>query len=376
MDRLIRIAEQFNTNGPVVSVREYGTGNVNDTYLVQLEAPRQARFFILQRINRHVFRRPELIMLNMRALGEHVQSKLARESIDHRNGRRWEIPRVFTTRNGDGFHVDEENEFWRAISFIDHSTAYPRIIDSKHAREAGYALGRFHSLISDMPIERLHDTLEGFHIAPGYLRHYDEVLARYPHANGTGDERRCMAFVETHRNAAAVLEDAKANGKLPVRPMHGDPKIDNIMIDDDMRQAVSMIDLDTVKPGLVHYDLGDCLRSCCNLLGEETADVEHVRFETDLGHDILSGYFSVAGDFFTGYDYDYLYDAIHLIAFELGLRFFTDHLEGNIYFKARHAEHNLQRALVQFKLAESIEGHADEIRRITADFKVGAKNAG
>ncbi|MCL5995072.1 MAG: aminoglycoside phosphotransferase family protein [Chloroflexi bacterium] len=371
MDKLIEIAEQFNTNGPVLSVREYGTGNVNDTFLVTLHAVPQT-YFIMQRINQRVFHRPELIMVNMRALSEHVRMRLAGERNGHAVERRWEMPRVFETLGGKSYFVDADNSFWRAMSFIDHSTAFPRIQGAEHAREAGYALGRFQSLISDMDISKLHDTLVGFHITPCYLQHYDEVLGRKRDGRDGADspeETYCKRFVAQRRKSATVLEDAKGMGKLRLRPMHGDPKIDNIMIDDVTRQAIGIIDLDTVKPGLVHYDIGDCLRSCCNLLGEETTDFGAVRFETDLCREILRGYLTVVGSFFDESDYAYLYDAVRLIAFELGLRFFTDHLEGNVYFKARYKEHNLHRAMVQFKLMESIEASEADIRKIVADLK-------
>ncbi|HBE53609.1 MAG TPA: aminoglycoside phosphotransferase, partial [Cyanobacteria bacterium UBA11369] len=151
--------------------------------------------------------------------------------------------------------------------------------------------------------------------------------------------------------------------------MHGDPKINNVMFDTATGKAVSVVDLDTVKPGLVHYDIGDCLRSGCNRAGEETADWESVRFDTDLSQGILQGYLSVAKAFLTENDYAYIYDAIRLIAFELGLRFFADHLAGNVYFKVKHPEHNLARALVQFKLTESIESQETTIRSIIEDMK-------
>jgi len=141
------------------------------------------------------------------------------------------------------------------------------------------------------------------------------------------------------------------------------------MIDTATGQAISIVDLDTVKPGLVHYDIGDCLRSCCNPLGEETERWEEVRFEPALCRAILRGYLSLARDFLTANDYEYLYEAIRLIAFELALRFFTDYLEGNVYFKVRHREHNLARALVQFKLTESIESQEATIRAMIQELR-------
>jgi Ser/Thr protein kinase RdoA (MazF antagonist) len=166
-----------------------------------------------------------------------------------------------------------------------------------------------------------------------------------------------------------VLEKAKAQGRLGLRPIHGDPKVNNVMMDTDTGQAISIVDLDTVKPGLVHYDIGDCLRSGCNPLGEETEKWEAVLFDPDLCQAILQGYLSLARDFLTDNDYEYLYDAIRLIAFELGLRFFTDYLEGSVYFKANHQEHNLARALVQFKLTESIESQATAIHAIIQEIR-------
>ena len=141
------------------------------------------------------------------------------------------------------------------------------------------------------------------------------------------------------------------------------------MIDTFSGQAISIIDLDTVKPGLVHYDIGDCLRSGCNPLGEETEYWERVSFNTDICQSVLGGYLSVAKDFLTENDYIYMYDAIRLIAFELGLRFFTDYLAGNVYFKVKNPEHNLARALVQFKLTESIEIQESVIRKIISSFQ-------
>jgi Ser/Thr protein kinase RdoA (MazF antagonist) len=161
-----------------------------------------------------------------------------------------------------------------------------------------------------------------------------------------------------------VLEQAREQGKLSLRPVHGDPKVNNVMIEKTTGRAISLVDLDTVKPGLIHYDIGDCMRSGCNPLGEETEQWEAVCFDPEIGAAILEGYLTQARNFLTEADYEYLYLSIRLLAFELGVRFFTDYLAGNVYFKVKHPQHNLQRALVQFKLTESIEAHEADIRHI------------
>lgn len=361
LDNLVSIADQFKPHGKIIDIQVFGSGNINDTFLVTLNS-KVNQHFILQRVNTRVFRQPELVMQNMHTFTEHVCQHLQRAPLSP--GCRWEVPRVLLTQDTQNHVIDPSGSFWRAISFIDASQSFDTIRDVEHAREVGYALGLFQRLISDLPAEKLADTLEGFHITPRYLRHYDQVVAES--TNKSPEVDYCLNFVDQRKAWAHVLEDAKGQGKLQLRPIHGDPKINNVMIDTVTGQAVSIIDLDTLKPGLVHYDIGDCLRSGCNLLGEETDQWQTVHFEVDLCQAILQGYLSQAR-FLTESDYEYLYDAIRLIAFELGLRFLTDYLAGNVYFKAKYPEHNLARALVQFKLTESIESQAAAIGAIIRD---------
>lgn len=321
--------------------------------------------FILQRINTQVFSRPELVMRNMRIVTEHMITRL--HASPPGPGRRWEVPRVLSTREGGDHWTGADGSFWRATSFIE-AESFETIRDTDHAREVGYALGFFHTLLSDLPAGQLSDTLEGFHVTPRYLEHYDNVLRKYGPDNSS-DVRYCRRFVDERRAFAPSLEDARAGGKLILRVIHGDPKVNNVMMDAGSRQAVSIVDLDTVKPGLVHYDIGDCLRSGCNPLGEETGRWQEVHFDTGCCRAILQGYLQTADEFLTGHDFEYLYESIRLIAFELGLRFFTDYLEGNVYFTVKGPEHNLARALVQFRLTRSIEEQEDAIRAVIREMR-------
>lgn len=364
MSNLFAVAERFTPQGRVIDVRSFGSGNINDTFLVTLDTQGNAKVekhFVLQRINTHVFRRPDLVMSNMRTSTEHIYRRL--QQVGHSTGRRWEVPLVLPAQDGQDHWLDIDGSFWRAISFIEGAKSFDTIRDIGHAGEVGYALGMFHLLLSDLPPDRLADTLEGFHITPRYLLSYDEVLAKCS-AVESPELNYCLRFVSARSAWAHVLEKARSEGKLLLRPIHGDPKVNNILMDTAAMQAVSIVDLDTVKPGLVHYDIGDCLRSGCNPLGEETGEWETVHFEADLCRAILRGYLSTAREFLMENDFDYLFDSVRLIAFELGLRFFTDHLEGDVYFKAKRPGHNLARALVQFRLTESIEAQETAIRNI------------
>lgn len=333
---------------PVITV--LGVGNINDTWLVRTGD----LSFVLQRLNRQVFPLPQLVMANLATLSCHLAAKV------NSSGQRWENSILLPTHDGAPFYTDRQGDLWRAVSYIDRTTTHQSIATPAQAGQVGWALGYFHLLLADLPAQELHETLPGFHILPCYLDHFDQVISGAAMKNDP-DLRFCLDFVAARRKDADVLERARYQGKVRVQTIHGDPKAGNVLFDVESDLAVSLIDLDTVGPGLIHYDIGDCLRSCCNASGEAAADPSRVEFDMDLCREALAGYFSGAGDLLTEYDRELIFPAVRLISFELGLRFFTDYLAGNRYFKVRHEEENLQRALVQFHLVQSIESQKKAI---------------
>jgi Ser/Thr protein kinase RdoA (MazF antagonist) len=358
---LIAIAEAFHGTGAVEAVLPLGNGNVNDTYLVEAASGST----VLQRVNTQVFTKPHLVMQNLQVLGEHIASKLQGEAPHPLlEQRRWQLPTLVCTQTeGKAWHCDPAGGIWRTITYVPHTTCVDVVQGATQARELGLGLGLFHLLISDLPPTALADTLEGFHITPGYLAAYHRALVNTTCQPNSGSDR-CIAFIRERESQCDRLERAKQRGELPLRPIHGDPKINNVLLDRQSGEAVALIDLDTVKPGLVHYDIGDCLRSCCNPLGEETDQIDAVHFDLNLADAVLEGYLAVAGSFLSEAELRYIPDAAQLISFELGLRFFSDYLMGNTYFKASHPEHNLQRALVQFQLTASIESQMPALRQL------------
>ena len=358
---LIAIAEAFHGRGSVLSVAPLGNGNVNDTYLVHTQgAPA-----VLQRLNTRVFTKPLLVLQNLQVLGEHIQRKLnSSERHPLLSGRRWHLPQLMCTLDQQQtWHCCEAGEIWRTITYVPDAVCVDVVAGPAQARELGIGLGLFHQLISDLPPAALADTLEGFHITPLYLDAYHKALVNTQQQPCEASER-CISFIREREQLCDLLERAKQRGELPVRPIHGDPKSNNVLLDRESGQAVALIDLDTVKPGLVHYDIGDCLRSCCNRLGEETLDIEAVTFDLELAEAILEGYLGVAGSFLSEAELRYIPDAARLISFELGLRFFSDYLCGSSYFKADRPRHNLERALVQFALTASIEAQLPALRQL------------
>jgi len=360
-----KAAEKFASGSEVGEVRGFGKGRINTTFLVTFNSP-FAKPFILQQINTRVFLDPAKVMANMRTSTRHLEKRL--EADPPADGRRWEVPSLLPTRQGGDYWVDPQGGCWRALRYVEGAYCRDVIVNDQEAREVGYALGLFHRLVSDLPTDRLADTLEGFHVTPKYLQHHRKILSVY--RGGISPEiLHCLQFIRQRERWAHVLENARMRGELRLRTIHGDPKVNNILFDEASARSVSLVDLDTVKPGLIHYDIGDCLRSGCNKTGEHTGDRESTRFDADFCRAILEGYRSAAGDGLSEGDREYFFEAIRLIAFELGLRFLNDYLEGNVYFKVDHPEDNLMRALVQFRLTESIEEQEADLRAIIQDLR-------
>ena len=343
MNTIQAIAEQYTDR--ISDITALGNGLINDTYWVVADSAA----FVLQRINSQVFPEPPQIMANLQQLTTHISQKPP-EAV------KLKIPALLQTQAQQDYFQDTQGHYWRALEFIENTQSLEALTSLQQAQQVGFALGHFHCLVSDLNTDDLCDTLPSFHIAPSYLAHYQSVLNAY-----TGQfndlSAFCRAYITQYELWASVLETAKHQGELALRVIHGDPKLNNFLFDKDSQAIVSLIDLDTVKPGLVHYDIGDCLRSACHQSSTN-------EFSLEICQVILESYLAEVKSFFSAADYAYLFAAIQLIPFELGIRFYTDYLAGNRYFKVTEPEQNLHRAVAQFKLSASISRQESAIKAI------------
>jgi len=353
MQDILAIALRFDLDGAIETVRVHGNGNVNDTYLVTLHDG--AGHAILQRVNTHVFKDPKSVMDNM-----HYATKHLRACSEH-DGIAWQVQRVIPSKEGHLFVVAGDGSFWRMISYIEDSESFDTIYTHQQAYEVGFALGLFHEHINRIEEHVFETVLPGFHVTPQYLASYDQVMATA--SSMIDDELRyAVRLIQKHRDRVGVLEQARHDGVLPLRVIHGDPKANNIMFHKETGKAISMIDLDTIQPGLVHYDIGDCIRSSCNPLGEELGiRWAEARFDLLSFRYVIEGYIQQGKHFLHDKEYAFIYDAIFLLTFELGLRFLTDYLQGSIYYKISFPAQNKYRALTQFRLAQDIHDNRDAI---------------
>jgi len=347
---LTSIISQFAIPGTLVKAERFGSGLINDTYLCEFTHNGEARKYILQRINTAVFKAPEEVMANVEKVTTHIASRLRREGVAEPFA---VTPAVIPARDNRSFHRDNAGSYWRMFHFIESGIVYDTVQGALHAREVGRGLGRFQSLVSDLRPETLYDTLPGFHHTEKYLAEYDLALS----ADGkrrSADVGKERAFVEARRALANMLTGPVASHEIPLRVVHNDPKVNNVMVHKKTGEALCMLDLDTVKPGIVHFDFGDCVRSAANPAGEDAGDLRDVGIDGALFEAITAGYLHEAS-FLTRKEIDLLPASVKVITFELGLRFLADYLRGDTYFKIKYPTHNLHRARVQFKLLESIE---------------------
>ena len=357
MIRIEELLRNFDVAGRVVEIEPEGNGYINDTFIVILDVGGVEDRVVLQRINQTVFTRPQDVMGNLRQITEHCHRKINRDAGRYaEQGRHWQLTHIIPTRDGRDFFEDERGNVWRCLTYIGGARAYATVQSDRHAEECGLAVGHFLSLVSDMDPARLRQTIPGFHVTSEYLRQFDA-------APKDGLDPALARFVDERRETATLLERAETNGELTRRVIHGDPRINNILIGDADGQAMAMIDLDTSCGGLVQMDVGDAVRSICNPAGEDYRELADVRFKTDVFEAFMRGFMREARGFLMPEDVEYLYPAIRLLPFELGLRFLTDHLNGDRYFKVPQHGQNLHRAIGQFRLCELIEKSEAEIRK-------------
>ncbi len=335
------------------TVTPLGFGNINDTYLV-----RSASFaFVLQRINGEVFSEPLRVIENFYKITSHIayKSKQKDEQL--------QVASPVPTLKNQPYFRENDKSFWRAQSYLPH-TSHSALSGPDQARQVGKALAGFHRLVVDLDLQGFHDPLPGFHNLPEYLEEYDKALQS---TKIVFDEKvhSCLTAIDNYRAGAAILEKAKQAGILNLQPIHGDPKLDNFLFGEG-GEVLGLLDLDTVFLGPVHYDLGDCLRSCCNRSGETGGNVSAITFDLDICRAMLDGYFSGSNQLLGPEERAYVFEGILLICFELGVRFFTDHLRANRYFKVRRDGENLLRAVNQFRLTDDIAGKERQIRAMVS----------
>lgn len=363
-ERLQEALGAFDFGAELVGAVRYGSGHVNDTFCVHTQPPEDdCRRFIMQRLSNVAFPRPDQLMANMIGVTGHLRKILLREGGDPDRGTLTLLP----DRRGEPYYTDGEGRVWRVTPFIEGT----RCLQAAETPELFYAsaraFGRFQRMLGDYPAETLYETIERFHDTEARLANFQKALAADPlgRAKGIGPE---IDFILARTADCSVCMEALRRGELPLRVTHNDTKLNNVLIDRVTGEGVCVIDLDTVMPGLAVNDFGDSIRFGANHCAEDEKDLSRVSLDLDLYETFTRGFLAEAAGTLTPGEVAYLPWGAKLMTLECGIRFLTDYLEGDCYFRTHYDGQNLDRCRTQFKLVADMEAHWQEMGDIVAKY--------
>ena len=351
------IAAEFFGAGRVVSAEPFGNGHINQTFLVRLDGGREA---VVQRINLHVFPEPAALMHNIERVCQHLAQKYARVP----EGSRRHLS-IWPTCQGKPFFQDQEGECWRAYERIGQVASFDRITQPQQAYQVGKAFAEFQALLSDLPAPRLHDTIADFHHTPKRFRRLLQAIEADSRGRAASAQPEIDFVLQRGSIMGRLVEQLEAS-ILPERITHNDTKLNNLLFSQSDQTPLCVVDLDTVMPGLVHYDFGDMVRTATNRAEEDEENLSLVAADGAIFEPLARGYLEGGANFLTPAEKRELVFSGILMTLEVAMRFLTDFLEGDHYFKIHHERHNLQRTRAQLALVKSLESQRQEWEQIVA----------
>ena len=349
------LSGKFEVPGEYISCTRYGEGHINDTYKLTMRDGGKTVNYILQRINHRLFPDVDKLMHNIELVTAFCrQSVLARGGDPMR-----ECLCIVPARDGKSYYTDG-SDYYRVYVFIEDATTYQTVRDPQDFYESAVAFGNFANLLADFDASQLYEVLPDFHNTK--VRYRNFLKAVEANAFGRVDEvRREITWVQEHSALCGKIVDRIASGEIPLRVTHNDTKLNNVMLDNQTGRGIAVIDLDTVMPGSLCYDFGDSIRFGCNSSAEDEPDLSKVHFRFDLYETYLRGYLSAVGDSITEEERKNLPMGAVLMTYECGMRFLTDYLEGDVYFRTTRPRQNLDRARTQFRLVDEMLDMFDDM---------------
>jgi len=358
MHNIKTIVANFQIQGSYLSGEPYGSGHINDTYRIETKE-NECYNYILQRVNHHVFKDVPGLMENVVRVTEHIRTKL--EAVPGANPNR-EVLTVIPTLDGMSYYIDDGGNFWRMYIFIWDNISYDRVDSPEQAFEGGKMFGRFQSQLADLPGKPLNETIPNFHNIVWRLDTFEQTLEKNP-VERANLIRQEIEFVRARAEEMKTILKLGEQGLIPSRITHNDTKFNNVLLD-QQDKGLCVIDLDTVMPGYVHYDFGDSIRTTTNRGNEDDKDLSQVEMDINLFEGYAKGFLQETKDTLNQTEIDHLAFSGKLFPYIIGLRFITDYVDGDNYFKIHHEHHNLQRARAQFKLLTSMERQFQHMQEI------------
>ena len=355
---IVEVCRCFNIKGEAVEHKVVTGGHINSTNLVSFNDNGVIRDYLVQGINTHVFRNPDNLMSNIVSVTQYLKNKIAEAGGDPERETLTFIP----AKDGRYYYYYND-KCWRVYSYLDRVYTVNLIENAKVFENAGRSFGMFQRYLSDYPMQNLHETIKDFHNTPKRLDDLRKSIESDVKGRVSSVENEISFVFDREEDAKTVLNLHK-KGLIPLRVTHNDTKLNNILFDEDTNEGICVIDLDTIMPGLSLYDFGDAIRYGGNTTFEDDDNLDNVKISVELFESFARGFLSACAKALTKTEVDYLAFSAKLMTFECGVRFLTDYLDGDVYFKTKYPEHNLVRARNQFRLVEEIEKHLPEMNAI------------
>ncbi len=357
--QLTDISKQFQIYGAILHAETCKIGHINETYSATYEQGGTKVRYIHQKINQSVFKNANALMKNLMRVTTHIRKKLEEQKTPDITRR---CLTLVPTRKGEPFYRDAAGDYWRTFVFVEGVQTFESVQNPKQAFEAGKAFGNFQNLLVDLPGERLVETIPDFHNSRKRFDALKKAVAN-DHFNRAQSSKAEIDFAIKHEKIVDVLLNALAKKKIPERITHNDTKFNNVMLDTVTGKEMCVVDLDTVMPGCALYDFGDMVRTTTSPTLEDERDLSKVRMQMPMFKKLAEGYLAAAGNFLTPAEKSFVAFSGKLITFTIGIRFLTDHLVGDTYFRIHRPGHNLDRCRTQFRLVESIEKQEEAMQK-------------
>lgn len=357
-DIVINIAKKFSIKGNPIEVNQVGSGHINDTFKISTGQAFEPAY-LLQKINHYVFKDIDALMENILIVTDHIRTKLEKEEVKDVSKK---VLTVIPTLANQAYYRDEDSNYWRMYILISPIRTYDVLETELQAREGGRAFGKFQEQLTDLDSNQLKYTIPDFCNIDYRLRSFHEAMQNNA-AFRMGEVQEEIEYILKREDRMRAILKMAENGKIPLRITHNDTKFNNILLDEN-DQALCVIDLDTVMPGYVAYDFGDASRTIINCAAEDEADLDKIILNIPLFSAYAEGYFESASNFLTFNEIESLIEGVLLFPYMQAVRFLTDYLNGDVYYKIQHESHNLQRTRAQLRLALEVENHRDELNRI------------
>ena len=354
------VISAFTVEGKVVDCIPFGNGHINDTRLVTMDTGVQ---YVAQRINKNVFKRPDLLMENYVGVTKFIRRKIEEMGGDPLR----EVLNAIPAKDGKAYVIDEEGQYWRLLVYVTESMSYDQVERPEQFYDSAVSFGDFQYMLRDYPAETLHETIVNFHNTPDRFRQLTEAIENdvKGRLKEVGAE---VEFARAREQFAWTLENAHKEGRLPLRVTHNDTKLNNILFDINTGKTLCVVDLDTIMPGYSVNDFGDSIRFGATTALEDETDLSKVNFDISLYELYVKGFIEGAKGGLTEGELEMLPIGAIMMTFECGMRFLADYLNGDTYFRIHRPSHNLDRCRNQFKLVSDMEAHLDQMRAIVKKY--------